>query len=190
MKCEFCGKEFQKRAATQKYCSCTCQRKAEYLREHREKKPKIAKCAFCGIEFLSYNGRKYCSEKCRQKKYYSQKNNPQKKIRTTHCLYCGVPLPHNIKSTHRKFCCALHGEKYRRGERLTPTKAGKSLAEWEREAAECNLDYGNYRALLNVGKTYEELKALADGRGIRYHSCGYPKNTRSPQESYGRFFHG
>ena len=114
------------------------------------------------------------------------------------CLYCHKEFE---ARPGQKFCCGRHGDLYRyRAKRHNsnyqlksatikqdvekPPK--KSLAEWEREATECNLDYGNYRALLNVGKTYEELKALADGRGIRYHSCGYPKNTRSPQASYGR----
>ena len=36
----------------------------------------------------------------------------------------------------------------------------KSLDDWIREAAECNLDYGNYRAQIELfGKTFEELKA-------------------------------
>lgn len=46
----------------------------------------------------------------------------------------------------------------------------KSLAEWCREAAECGLDYGNYRALINMGKTFEELKAQAESRGNYAHS--------------------
>ncbi|MBR3499709.1 MAG: hypothetical protein IKO05_12115 [Selenomonadaceae bacterium] len=39
-----------------------------------------------------------------------------------------------------------------------------------REARECNLDYGNYRALIAAGKTYEELKATADTRTAVKHA--------------------
>ena len=46
----------------------------------------------------------------------------------------------------------------------------KSLDEWCREASECGLDYGNYRALINQGKTFEELKAQAESRGGCVHS--------------------
>ena len=39
-------------------------------------------------------------------------------------------------------------------------KPTKTLAEWLREAAECNLDYGTYRTLVEIqGKTLDELKA-------------------------------
>lgn len=39
-------------------------------------------------------------------------------------------------------------------------KPTKTLSDWAREAAECGLDYGNYRALIErQGKTFEELKA-------------------------------
>lgn len=53
------------------------------------------------------------------------------------------------------------------------SKSNKTLSEWCREAAECNLDYGNYRALIeHCGKTYKELKDTADTRCVkaRYHS--------------------
>ena len=46
----------------------------------------------------------------------------------------------------------------------------KSLDDWCREAAECNLDYGNYRALIESGKTFDELKARADSHQFQTHS--------------------
>ncbi len=50
------------------------------------------------------------------------------------------------------------------------TKSTKTLEQWAREAAECNLDYGTYRGLIQLGKTYEELKATADNRHLPAHS--------------------
>ena len=46
----------------------------------------------------------------------------------------------------------------------------KSLDDWCREAAECNLDYGNYRALITQGKSFDELKAQAPFRQTPAHS--------------------
>lgn len=61
--------------------------------------------------------------------------------------------------------------KQRAIENATPRKP---LEEWCREARECGLDYGNYRALINMGKTYEELKAQAEYRGGSAHSHRHP----------------
>lgn len=38
----------------------------------------------------------------------------------------------------------------------------KPLSEWEAEANDCRLDYGNYRSKINSGKTYEELLMASD----------------------------
>lgn len=39
-----------------------------------------------------------------------------------------------------------------------PPKTGKNLDDWIAEAAACGLSYGNYRAALSFGKTFDELK--------------------------------
>lgn len=40
-------------------------------------------------------------------------------------------------------------------------KPVKTVADWEREADECGIDYGTYRGLVTVfGKTKEEIKAM------------------------------
>lgn len=59
-----------------------------------------------------------------------------------------------------------------------PDAPKKSLAEWAREADECNMDYGNYRAQIAAGKTFEELKATASQR------TGYSGN-RSYRSQHG-----
>ena len=54
----------------------------------------------------------------------------------------------------------------------------KLLAEWCREAAECNLDYGTYRTLVEIkGETFEELKAQNQNRSAPCHAHGH--HTRS-----------
>lgn len=48
-------------------------------------------------------------------------------------------------------------------------KPTKSLAEWVREARECNLDYGTYRGLVEqCGMTFAEIKA--QNRSVSGHS--------------------
>lgn len=49
----------------------------------------------------------------------------------------------------------------------------KTFEEWTREARECNLDYGTYRALRTMGKSFDELKAQADFAKSPAHSHGY-----------------
>lgn len=54
----------------------------------------------------------------------------------------------------------------------------KSLSDWCREAAECNLDYGTYRTLVELqGKTFAELKAQNQNRPATHHAHGH--HTRS-----------
>lgn len=62
----------------------------------------------------------------------------------------------------------LHSQKA--AKRVNEQSKPKTLADWCKEAAECNLDYGNYRALIESGKTFEELKARADSRQLPTHS--------------------
>ena len=47
-------------------------------------------------------------------------------------------------------------------------KPVKTLDDWAREAAQCNLDYGTYRALIAAGRTFEQLKA--ERRSPQFHS--------------------
>ena len=60
-------------------------------------------------------------------------------------------------------------------------KPTKSLTEWSNEAAECNLDYGTYRALIEQGKTFDELKAQRDHRPVHMHAHGH--HTRSIRDA-------
>ena len=79
------------------------------------------------------------------------------------CQECG----RMFKSEYNeKFCSRKCQEKVRNSELMTiaMNKATgqkvKTLADWCREADECNLDYGTYRGLIQSGRTHEELKGL------------------------------
>ncbi|MBR2519703.1 MAG: hypothetical protein IKE46_07965 [Selenomonadaceae bacterium] len=57
-------------------------------------------------------------------------------------------------------------------------KPTKTLDDWCREAAECNLDYGTYRTLVEIqGKTFDKLKAQSPFRHTSAHAHGH--HTRS-----------
>lgn len=95
------------------------------------------------------------------------------------CPQCEREFTPIIKyCTHQKFCSRRCREIYNRKriaekkevDRLSRELAAKALDDWIREAAECNLDYGTYRALRQMGKTYEELKATAGERRLQAHN--------------------
>ena len=87
---------------------------------------------------------------------------------TWNCLYCGKEHPYIPDTPCQKFCNMKCYLAYRKHKPPPTPKAKspprKSLEQWAREADECNLDYGNYRALIDAGKTYAELRASADSR--------------------------
>lgn len=89
------------------------------------------------------------------------------------CLFCGAYF--STVTRKKDFCSLKCAQAYQ--EELEAKRLSKTLADWCREADECNLDYGNYRALIGAGKTFEELKANADKRGIRYYSHGKIHST-------------
>lgn len=66
--CSFCGKEFETKIYTTKYCSQNCRTKASFERTKVEYK---GNCVVCGVEFTatqltkSKPKRKTCSTKCR-----------------------------------------------------------------------------------------------------------------------------
>ena len=91
------------------------------------------------------------------------------------CPECGCEF--KKKAGNQKFCTPACDNRYRNKQRRNPKaeeppelKPMKPLNEWIAEARECNLDYGNYRALIESGKTFEELKATAGTRAITDHA--------------------
>lgn len=83
------------------------------------------------------------------------------------CLYCGKEF--EPTGTSQKYCSPQCGKAYR-SKIPQPMSKERTLDDWVREANECNLDYGTYRALIKIGRTYEELKETADRRRFPTHS--------------------
>lgn len=162
--CPQCHKIFWTKYSYKKFCSTQCC--SRYAYEHNKWQrsinwPKTRKCEFCGKEFsVKVANHKFCSEKCCTD-YHHGKKSPQEKIPKRKCLNCGKEF--FSFSEKQKYCCDKCGKEYRK-KLEQPKEKKKTLDEWAREARECNLDYGNYRALIEMGKTYEELKATADNR--------------------------
>ena len=119
----------------------------EYLAEKMQER----ECSCCHEKFKPKVPQQiYCSEQCQKQKWYEQ---------------------NGIRQGERK--------RQAKKERIAAAMARasgqpvKTINDWAREAAECNLDYGNYRALIAAGKTYEELKASAVSRPITAHASNH-----------------
>ena len=150
-KCVICGEEFSTFKSVQKYCCRTCANKAYRERERNkdlygqdEPPVSVKNCLYCGKEFAtgSYSAhKKYCSSRCADRAYY------ERTISNT--------------ASHR---ARIEVQKVAKAEK----KPVKPLSEWVKEAAECNIDYGTYRTLIEMqGKTFDELKATAPTRTPR-----------------------
>ncbi len=94
------------------------------------------KCLQCGKEFTlhpNHLNQLYCSNECKKKANAEHAKARRRKLAERRHIY-------PVKAE-------------------TPKPQGKTLAEWCREADECNLDYGTYRGLVEQGHTFDELKA-------------------------------
>lgn len=133
-------------------------------------------CPVCHSTFVPNPAtQKYCSTACSDKASYELtkarlKNTPLPLLNT--CVYCGVLF--NPKYSNTRFCSKKCYDKWRRrGKKSIPDESSepkKPLSDWIREAKECNLDYGTYRALINAGKSFDELKSQANSRSPRVHN--------------------
>lgn len=105
-------------------------------------------CEWCYNEFEAKDNReKYCSASCRKK----------------------------AAAEYVKQCQARQKAKTLTDKMVA--RKSKTLAEWVKEANECNLDYGTYRALIASGKTFAELRAQADNRCVQIHAHGRVHST-------------
>lgn len=166
IKCAACGKEVPRLHSKQKFCAA-CGAKIRKYRSYR-KKPFVIHCAVCGEEVITNSGKtKYCRE-CADKirRQQIRESDHQRDRRTFKtCLQCGK----KFLAQSAKYCsqqCRNKAAKKAKEQR----KCSKTLDDWLREAAECNLDYGTYRALRQAGKTYDELKATAGERRLQVHN--------------------
>ena len=134
----------------------------------------MKKCKFCGVDMPGVApNRKFCSRACREKARAQRQPTSQGALNAK-CVVCGKPF--HAARAYQKYCsneCNREVQKKLARERLARQKAAelearatnqhvKTLDDWIREAAACNLDYGTYRALIAQGKTFAELKAKAE----------------------------
>ena len=111
-------------------------------------------CAYCEKEFVpKVPHQKFCNDICRNRYHYQKSYGKYREQ---------ILAKHNAYKRKKK----AEREAKERAQEL----AKKSLEEWCREAAECNLDYGTYRGLIAQGKSFEELKAQGQNRGQRVHN--------------------
>lgn len=92
--CKWCGKQFNKKYHTQKYCSNDCreealhEQKKEYDNQH--KKHSTLVCAYCGSRFIQEHGSQiYCNDQCRKNAMLESNAKYQRKRRkeiNTGCL--------------------------------------------------------------------------------------------------------
>lgn len=69
MKCKLCGKEFEPKAKTNKFCSQVCSHKWMEIHGHdtspKDEPPRI--CSVCGKEYkVRQRTQRYCSEECQK----------------------------------------------------------------------------------------------------------------------------
>ena len=201
--CEVCGKPLTEFRAGTKYClDCRGKAHTERARERKrllrasQSVERKVTCQKCGKEFLtSKSNAKYCPD-CRD----CRTGSSAQVVKTCEakCEVCGKPLTEFRAGT--KYCIDCRAEAYRQQAskhnaqlkseaeaagmsikkyqlhlryKPRPSEFGLTLDELARQANECNLDYGTYRAFLSQGKTFDELKAQAPFRHVPAHShCG------------------
>ena len=173
--CQRCGKELVGRTFAAKYCDeCREIQRRENARRFKE----------THREHVRELNRKYREQKRQERPPKPNKPPPNfaptPKIRQRVCSSCGVEF---AAMGDAKICPACkHGrwlvqQKREKAKQLAQRefdkatgKPVKTLDDWAREADECNLDYGTYRALIAAGRTFAELKAQADAHHPQTHS--------------------
>lgn len=187
-KCEHCGNEFEAHGHSAKYCAdCRKVVKARLSRECKARQraarqPIRKNCERCGRPFETFEDsrRRFCFECYRIRQIeLGARLQARLKSKTRVCAKCGREF---TGMAHQKNCDDCLAEQKRETQRRIQErydaqrpkpKTGKTLEDWAREADDCNLDYGTYRALIATGRTFEQLKA--DRRSPQIHShCRHP----------------
>lgn len=157
-RCLLCGKEFKMTRSNRVFCNRGCQREFN-RRKQRENLKEIRTCPICGKEFEKDRQHlKYCSDECRLKGYRIQNRESQERIRAELKAQAdSLPVrPDKVGGIPTIEMPAPFRPVNENGK---PTKRKSTLDQIIKEAQELGLSYGKYRALLNTGKTFEELKA-------------------------------
>ena len=155
--CPVCGKIFSSPFRGQIFCSYTCRYKfnLENLRQKHIAKPIVKKiCKWCGKEFTPVNNaQKYCSRLCLRQRF-----KPTYRI----CKCCGTKF---LATSDSQIYCSDECKLIMREDDTPVVKSPAEKSNLDKlvdEADACGLSYGNYKAQLAMGKTFEELKVLHD----------------------------
>ena len=197
--CVVCGKEFTSYRNRQLCCSSSCSHERKRQKDGKDKPKEYRVCDYCGETYEVRNSRqRFCSWDC-GKAYqrsaftaaYRDQNGLTLQVKT--CPTCGKNF--ETIRTDKKYCsydCQHVANKKsiafkRMQEKIAKAegKPTKTLSDWEREARECNLDYGTYRGLIAAGKTYDELKAMFAERVPSTHSRASRGSHLSTDYGYG-----
>lgn len=126
VECPICGKEFERKHNSQKYCSKDCavsakkQQDKQYYERNKEQLKKVV-CSWCGRAFITPNARrKYCSDECRHYAKLEQgseaKRRFYRKYESRKMKYMGIGsawLGAHRHSSEEKEQAAINAEKRR-----------------------------------------------------------------------------
>ena len=171
-KCEHCGKEFKTTNSTQKYCSEACQRthsRYAYRKRVYEKAAEFAAQIKANPEPIQVKPKEEVKEKKPRVPLNLGFNFkvPHGQVKRK-CRACGAEFLADV-SGDRHYCSLECFRSQQPGANRKPTR----FEVVARQADECGLSYGMYRAQLSLGKTYEELKAAYDKKKIREACLGF-----------------
>ncbi len=170
--CEVCGEVFTPKTPAQKICSDECRDKKRGRAQKRD-----VDCFLCGKEFTTTKGyQKFCSTACKKKSEYlhSKARKLDARKKSSECLTTSPPEERKCvicgkdfiaPSDSDKDCCCTYCELVKDWrhlhppeERLKKPEKKKTLTDWQKEAHQCGMSYGIYRAQIErFGKTFEEL---------------------------------
>ena len=152
----------------------------------------IKVCARCSAEFTTQSPHPgkvlYCAP-CRKEVSREQKRASRERLKEDACAvrykpvkrvcevcgkeFDGFPLskycaPCRLKVRHEQSKIDSQRRRKKKAAQKKVIIPEKPLEAWVREARDCNLDYGTYRALIAAGRTFEQLKA--EQRSPQFHS--------------------
>ena len=120
-------------------------------------------CCNCGKLFRTYSlAVHFCSKECSQafrENLYGEH----------HCCHCGKSFWIDSHYSLSRRTCSIECRRNRSKVRKVPAipLKRKTFDDYIREAYECGLSYGKYKAQLHLGKTYEELKELKEKSNVQ-----------------------
>lgn len=128
IKCKHCGRRFEKKISSEKYCSRECYKEvraiqlAEFNYQQNEKKSKKTvvherKCIVCGKSFTTKRARNFCcSGKCEYERRKDRTKHTEEIVYTPPKLVCVICGEEFEKTYARQICCSPECSKKRHNE--------------------------------------------------------------------------